>query len=472
MRKFLASLWMLLSAMVGISQDLADEFKRFRSDQEQEFLEERRRQDSIFAAEIRKNWKSFELNEPYEHLPEYPKPEAQPENDEELVPRNYQAKPQNQKLRTFEPIEYEHLDYYPEEDKLASFNFYGQECELNYPSGLLFASNFEASNDYVADFWSLASKKPYQKVVNDLIVLKKELNIPGYGFSILIDDFAKNLDVSDNESKMYHWFLLTKAGYNARVGFSNGRPLLIVASEMKIYGKPYFEEEGVTYYVLDDQARQIETYGKVATQASSALDFVFEEAPDLPLSPKSKQFQFVHGGTEYSWEIYYNMNVVNLLEDFPLVELPAYFNSRGSFLLERSLKKQLSEDLKNMTETEAVSLMLSFTQKAFEYQTDQLQFGIEKIMYPDEFIHFDKSDCDDRVVFMNYLIDLFTDVKTVALLFPQHIALGAKLPLPAYGETVDYAGNRFTFCDPTFYNAPLGTVIPQADRSKMEVLSF
>ena len=125
-----------------------------------------------------------------------------------------------------------------------------------------------------------------------------------------------------------------------------------------------------------------------------------------------------------------------------------------------------------MTETEAVSLMLSFTQKAFEYQTDQLQFGIEKIMYPDEFIHFDKSDCDDRVVFMNYLIDLFTDVKTVALLFPQHIALGAKLPLPAYGETVDYAGNRFTFCDPTFYNAPLGTVIPQADRSKMEVLSF
>ena len=52
MRKFLASLWMLLSAMVGISQDLADEFKRFRSDQEQEFLEERRRQDSIFAAEI------------------------------------------------------------------------------------------------------------------------------------------------------------------------------------------------------------------------------------------------------------------------------------------------------------------------------------------------------------------------------------------------------------------------------------
>lgn len=454
------------------SQDLSDEFARFRSSQEQAFLEEAKRQDSVFALAILENWKSFQLNEPYEYLPEYPKPESQPENTEELQQINYQAEPTLQKLRSFEPVTYEHIDYYPEEDSRVEFEFYGQQCSLKYPSGLVVDLSYKSSKEYVSDFWKEASDRPFQKLVNDLVLLKKELNIPGYGFTLMLKDFAKRLEVPEKEAIMYQWFLLSKAGYNTKVGFSQGNSFLIVASETKIFGKPYFVEDGITFYVLEDHVKEIETYGKVKTEAKAAINFVFENAPDLPLKPASKNFQFTHGEVEYSWELYYNLNVVELLEDFPLVELPSYFNSKGSFLLEKSLKKQIEAELKDKTQIEAVALLLSFTQKAFEYQTDQLQFGEEKILFPDQFIHYQKSDCDDRVVFLNYLINLFTEVKTVALLFPQHIALGAKLPMPAYGETVDYAGNRFIFCDPTFYNAPLGTVIPQADREQMKVLSF
>ena len=144
----------------------------------------------------------------------------------------------------------------------------------------------------------------------------------------------------------------------------------------------------------------------VDTNAQATMDFAFSHTPDLPLAPKSKTFQFIHGDVDYSWEIYYNMNVVQLMEDFPLVEIPSYLNSRGSFLLEKSLKKEIGKDLENLTQVEMVSLLLSFAQKAFEYQTDQQQFGQELIMFPDQVIHYEKSDCDDRVVFLNYLLKL------------------------------------------------------------------
>ena len=140
--------------------------------------------------------------------------------------------------------------------------------------------------------------------------------------------------------------------------------------------------------------------------------------------------------------------------------------------MKKSLGKLIEKEIADFTESEKVSFLLSFVQKAFEYETDQVQFGKEMVMYPDQIFHYEKSDCDDRSVLLSFLLRTYTDVKSVALLFPQHIALAVKLPMPTYGETIDYKGNRFTFCDPTFYNAPLGTVIPDADREKMTVLAY
>lgn len=426
----------------------------------------------MFAAAIVANWKSFSLNEPYQPVQEVPKPTTQPVQTGVVVPSQHKGIVQKKKLRSFQPESYEPLDYYPDSDRITSFDFYGQNCEIEFSSSLLDEVDFRPSSDFVSDFWSTAGDRSYQKLVNDLLLLKRQLKLPGFGFYIMIRDFTANLGISEEEKVMYQWFLLSKAGYNTRVGFYDDKPFLIVASETKIFGHPYFTDEGITYYIFDNSIKEIETYSKVNTKAVASMDFVFERAPDLPLRPDSKSLQFTHGQVSYEWEIYYNRNVVDMLETFPHVDLPSYFNSRGSYLLEQSLKKEIEKDIKDKTQVEIVSLLLSFTQKAFEYQTDQIQFGREKIFFPDQFIYYDKSDCDDRVVFFNYLLELFTEVQTIALLFPQHIALGAKLPIPSYGETIDYAGNRFIFCDPTYHNAAIGTVIPQADRSQIKILSY
>ncbi len=472
MKKTSLFAYTFLLSLTGLSQDLREEFLRFRSSQEIAFLEEVRRQDSIFAVAIKENWMSFQLNEPYEYLPSYPKPTSQPKNEQEIPSRNYQVDSEAKKLRTFRPTIYEHLDFYPEEDLEIAFDFYGQDCQFKYPSSLIEQVKFEPTKEFVADFWQMVSQRPYQKVLNELVQFKERLNVPGFGLTIILEEFTRRLGLTGDMAILYNWFFLSKAGYDTRVGFSQGEPFLIIASETRLYGKPYFKEGASTYYVLASGVKEIETFSEVRTGASAPVDFFFLDAPDLSIDAKQKSFSFTHGEVEYHWEIYYNQHLVDFLEEFPFVDLPAYLNSKGSFLLEKSLRKAITPDLKDKSQVEIIALLLSFSQKAFDYETDQIQFGRERVFYPEQFIHFEKSDCDDRAVFFNYLISLFTEVKTVALLFPQHIAIGANLPQPAFGETVDYAGSRFTFCDPTFYNAPIGTVIPQADRNQMKVLSF
>ncbi|MCP4456553.1 MAG: hypothetical protein GY816_00765 [Cytophagales bacterium] len=73
---------------------------------------------------------------------------------------------------------------------------------------------------------------------------------------------------------------------------------------------------------------------------------------------------------------------------------------------------------------------------------------------------------------IDYLIRLFTDFDTVAILFPQHVALAIQLPGKIYGESVLYKGRKYTFFDPTYFNAPLGAVIPEVDKSKAKILNI
>ena len=136
MGRLLILLFFVHAGYLLLSQDLGKEFARFKNAQANEFLQEVQRQDSLFALAIRENWKSFELNRPYEYLPEYPKPEVQPQNRDNLKQINYPTEPTSQKLRSFKPVIYEETEFYSEEDNAATFDFYGQACELKWVHGV------------------------------------------------------------------------------------------------------------------------------------------------------------------------------------------------------------------------------------------------------------------------------------------------------------------------------------------------
>ncbi|MFY0599426.1 MAG: hypothetical protein JXR03_07120 [Cyclobacteriaceae bacterium] len=479
-KPFQIALFALLStySLVSSSQDFKDQFNQFKTTNEKAYEKAIREQDSVFAKSIIDNWRAFQLTEPEEKEPELPKPEEQPKADLGLeikeILHKILEKPQSPKLmRSFNQPKLEKEENYTDFELSEGYVFHGEEVKFNYSGRFLKANDLTISNEHgLSEAWDVLSKSPYRNIVNTLYEKSLELNLPDYGYLLLIDSFLKELDISDQSKAVYQWFLLAKSGYSVRVGLIDKKPVLVVGSYGKIYGKRYFTISGINYYVLSDRAGKFESYQADFDEDENPFDFALEGEIKLPLDPVKKDFQYESKGKDINISVYYNANMVKLLEQFPQSDLVYYLSSSSSDLLKKSVEKSFQPYLEGLNTVGKVQFLMTFVQKAFEYESDKVQFGKERVMYPEELFFHSSSDCDDRVVLLAYLLRTFTDVPMVALSFPQHVALGLRLPSATFGETIKYKGYTFTFCDPTYLNAPLGSVIPQADRSKISVIDF
>lgn len=459
------------------SQDFKDQFGQFKTTNEKAYDKAIREQDSIFAQSILDNWKLFQLNQPEEKTVEEPKPSSLPIAEPSFELTEIQHKiietAQPKLMRSFSQPKLEVVEEYNSFELAESYTFHGENVSLRYSGAFLKVDETSISDENdLSSAWQSLSRSPYQNIVKSLYEKSSELNLPDYGYLLLLDSFLDQLGISDNTRDVYKWFLLSKSGYTARVGLINKTPVLVIASYGKIYGKRYYSISGVNYYVMSDLPGEFESYQVNSKDDENLFDFSLNEEIKLPLEPIKKEFKYESDGESVELSIYYNANLVKLLQKFPQSDLTYYLSSSSSDLLKKSAEKSFLPYIEKLTTTGKVEFLMEFVQKAFEYQADEIQFGKEKVMYPEELFFHSYADCDDRVVLLSYLLRTFTDVPVIALSFPQHVALGVRLPSDTFGETIDYKGYTFTFCDPTYFNAPLGSVIPQADRSKISVIEF
>ncbi len=458
------------------AQDFADEFNKFKTQDEKEFERTVQQQDSIFARFIIENWKQLELKITPEKE-SVPKPQEQPilEESFELEDVKHQniELPAPRLMRSFSPPSMEYNEEHSL-DKSLQFNFYGEAVQVRFSNALLKASEISVSDKYgIAKAWDRLSKSPYKSVLTDLYSIKEELQLPDYGYLLLVESFVKELNISSSAQEIYKWFFLVKTGYEARVGLLGESPTLIIGSYGKIYGKRYYGSDGVSYYVLSGRSGKLESYQSEEEKDSNLFDFTISEEIRLPLKALKRNLSYTSkNGKPIKLEVYYNVNISDMLNNFPQVDLAYYLSSTSSDLLKKSLEKSLSPYLEGLSKVDQLKFLLEFSQKAFQYKSDSKQFGKERAMYPEELFAFPFSDCEDRVALLSYLIRNFADTPIIAIGFPQHVALGIRLPAPSFGESVIHKGYTFTFCDPTYYNAPIGTVISSADRDKMKVIEF
>jgi hypothetical protein len=111
-------------------------------------------------------------------------------------------------------------------------------------------------------------------------------------------------------------------------------------------------------------------------------------------------------------------------------------------------------------ETEAANMLLRFVQTAFDYQTDQQQFGIEKPMFIEESLYYPYCDCEDRSILYSYLVEEILGLDVIALDYPGHIAPAVAFSEPVSGDAVYHRGRRYVICDPTYINANIGMSMP------------
>jgi hypothetical protein len=112
-----------------------------------------------------------------------------------------------------------------------------------------------------------------------------------------------------------------------------------------------------------------------------------------------------------------------------------------------------------MERAQRVDFLLRFVQTAFEYETDQEQFGREDYLYPEETLYHPASDCEDRSVLFAWLVRRVLGLEVAVLDYPGHVATAVSLDR-GDGARVRIDGRTLMVADPTYTNARAGMVMP------------
>jgi hypothetical protein len=128
--------------------------------------------------------------------------------------------------------------------------------------------------------------------------------------------------------------------------------------------------------------------------------------------------------------------------------------------------------MNGLEKREIIDLLLDFSQKFTSYATDQDQFGRERYLFAEESLFYPSNDCEDRTILLASLVERYTGLKSIALDFPGHVNLAVNIPGETIGNFINFRGERFLICDPTYINAKSGMLAQQYKSERVKIITF
>ncbi|HPR17519.1 MAG TPA: hypothetical protein PLD62_04660 [Candidatus Cloacimonadota bacterium] len=472
---------LLVSAclLVALALYCQDDFEAWQKKQAEKFRQYKSAQDKAFVEFLEKNW------EPYktftgEKIDTTPKPETPPVADVTTEPELPQG-------NTVEDIVVPKLEEQVEKnsmlvavDKAApvvKIDFWGLPLEYNFQPNL--EVNLEPLNEQaVANFWYVVSNTDFEKLLQQLQESRAKMNLNDWGYCLLVNELGKNISHNSvNIKRLFIWFVLTKSGYECKVGYGEGSVYLLIPSANKIYGVTYVEMNGKRYYAITFEGNEkldfaINTYDGKYPDADALIDLEVTESPRINTTIVEKELTFSYNGNTYKIPVRYDKNAAEFFRQYPQTNLDVYFNAPLSPEATQSLTMGLKPILEGKSEAEAANIILRFVQTAFKYETDGDQFGREKSFFADETLFYPYCDCEDRSIIFAHLIKQILNRQVVGLDYPGHIATGVNFVTRIDGDFVMVDNKVFTVCDPTYINADIGMAMPDFQAVQPQIIDF
>jgi hypothetical protein len=476
------------------------EYEKWKQQQEAEFQEYQDKFDKEFIGMLEKTWEEVGIKDGSDFYKERkpvtipkapPKPKVETDTPKDDTPIRERISIDIPDATTPAPIKIEkpakESMYGDIDTRTANLNYFSSEIPLEFPSQLqqLFSprefATTKTDNKKIAEFWDKVSRINHEPLINYANDIKENLQLNDWGYVLLINDFARTI-YEGYDSKLinlYNWFLLSRSGYQVRIGYDQNNVYLLYAVEYNVFNTKYYTLDGQQFYVIDlDSQKQspssIFTYSGSHQRQNKKLNFKIDEFPRLGNGENvaNKTLTFSYEGTEYSIPISVDRNLVKYFEYFPLTELPIFFTASMSGSSKKSIYEKLAPVISEMSEEEAVNFLLRFVQTAFDYKTDQDQFDREKYMMPEETLFYPYSDCDDRSILFANLVQELVGIEVVGLRYSKHLATAVAFNSDVDGDFHYYSGQKYTVADPTYINASVGMTMTQYQNEKPEIVSL
>ncbi len=341
--------------------------------------------------------------------------------------------------------------------------------------------NGKIDNKRIAKFWDEVSNYDHRELVAYTLKVKDELGLNDWGYVLLINDMSKAIYGSKgtNMVRLMNWFLLTKAGYEVKVGYDQNGVYNLFTVRNNIFNAKYYTLDGDKYFPINFGSEQqtpssIFTYsGKHGAQVRK-LDLSIDTFPEFidPDSNVNKTLSFDFNGTNYKIPVTINRQLVSYFEYYPLTDLPVFFSASFSPATGSALIQGLKKTTNNMDELTAVNFLLRMVQKSFQYKTDQDNFDREKYMLPEETLFYTYSDCDDRSILFATLVREVLGMDVVGLRYSRHLATAVRFSSAVDGDYHMVGNQRFTVADPTYINAPVGLTMTNYRNETPKIVRF
>jgi hypothetical protein len=330
----------------------------------------------------------------------------------------------------------------------------------------------------VASYWSALSALPHYDWSNEIQRIAADLKLNDWGVYLLINKMFEAYfpNGTANEKTVFAVFMLNQMGYRAKIGRSQHELLPLVAFQNDVYNTTYFNygnEGNVKYSVVNFNHKDlssVQTCRMEYPNAAKMLDMSIATMPHWAVSQRTKTLN----DKKNSYEIRYNKNMVDFYATYPCVEFAVYAEAAMDNLLVNSIVTQLKPKIQGKSQEDAINILLHFVQNAFEYKTDEVQFGYEKWFFAEETVASSYSDCEDRSILFAQFVRRLLGMKVVLIHYPGvHLATAVKFDNPqTTGDYIAIDGQKYLICDPTYIGANFGMGMPDLMATAVEVIKL
>lgn len=359
--------------------------------------------------------------------------------------------------------------------KYVTFDFYSLKAKA---SEVRLASLEGMDGHDVSVLWKrFQDGDVYDKVSSALNQYRIGCNFNDWLTFQLVHDYADALyPGDDNSSAVLTHYLLANMGFDVRIGKGRSdRFLLLIPFRQMVYARPYLELDGVKYFVFMYDG------GKDVSNGLTSLSTY-----DMPKGADfGSSFNLIVGSLmmpdkgEKSYELTDEVMTlkgtvpetpIDVAKGFVQTEIPVYAKSCMSTDFKNELLKQVREQLQGLSEEDAVNRLLHFMQYAFNYATDDDQFGYEKPFFIEENFYYPSNDCEDRAILLTFIVRNVLGLDVHLLHFPGHEATAICFTDQTLeGDGYVYEGKKYLICDPTYIGAGIGRCMSQYEGVKPEI---
>lgn len=450
----------ILSALVfGVSSLNATSFEDFKKSQMSSFTKYVDERDSEFKGYLDQQfleYKSF-LSEP---LYEKPKPRRMSATKAKPVKS---AGPRI-KIKLKDIVKKNEVEVIPADVKKdIEFAFFGTKVGFNYDFKIKNAKFYPLNQKGIANFFEVLASSDYSYIIEQIEKSAKDMNLNDWGIYLLVNEISSQIFLNKDDADIFSWFLFNKLGFDVRVGIASRHIVLMHYSKKTIYSTPNFKFGEKKFYVIANYAKgglgSVYSYEQGYPDASKPIDLALETLPHFSLDERKKTLSFKEYGKKYQFTYSYNQNLVDFMATYPQADYQTYFDAPLDELTYISVANGLKKYVDNKQASSAINFVLHFVQNAFEYQVDQKQFSREKVMFANETLYYDKSDCEDRAILFSNLVKKMFKIRVLGVKYSDHMSTALYVPLK--GDNIKIKSKKFVLADPTYINSNIGQSMPR-----------